>query len=473
MNIVLAQPPTEKCVRTMFSQVDEDGGGIGFKPPLGILYIATYLKEKMKDRVNVSVLDCIAEQLNIEKSVKKIVDLNPHVVGISAWTDFWYPACELGKKIKEMIPNVKIVYGGPHVAIYPHETLLQNHTDTIILGDGEEPFYRYVASLLDIENIEPNSGIYLKNDMNDERNYPFYIEKDLDRLPIPDRELLDIKKYSSILFKNSYSSTMVTSRGCPFKCTFCKLNFQKTLSRTAESVVKEFEYLEKLGIKEVEVYDDTFTWSKQRVVDICNGILKKNIKISWAVRDRVSSYDSELIALMKKAGCHRIHYGIESGVQRVIDKMKKKITIEQATTAVNGAKKAGMEVLVYFMMGGVDESLEDMKQTINYALSIPADYATFSITMPYAGTEMYNEALTRGIISKDYWKEYAINPTPNFVVPEIIETAASKDEILALTLKAQREFYFRPKYIIREIAKTKSPKVFFSKAKIAAKMLFG
>ncbi|MFP4487147.1 MAG: B12-binding domain-containing radical SAM protein [Campylobacterales bacterium] len=471
MHVILVQPPSEKCVKSLLTHVEEDSEDIGFKPPLGILYIATYLKEKMKDRVNVSVLDCIAEQLNIEKSVKKIVDLNPHVVGISAWTDFWYPACELGRKIKELMPNVRIVYGGPHVAIYPHETLLQNHTDAIILGDGEEPFYKYVASFLNTEAIDKKSGIYLKEDLNNEKKYPFYIEKDLDRLPIPDRELLDVKKYSSILFKNSYSSTMITSRGCPFKCTFCKLNFQKTLSRSAKSVVDEFEYLEKLGIKEVEVYDDTFTWSKQRVIDICNGILEKNIKISWAVRDRVSSYDPDLIALMKKAGCYRIHYGIESGVQKVIDRMKKKITIEQATVAVNGAKKAGMEVLVYFMMGGVDETLEDMEQTIKYSLTLPADYAEFSVTIPYAGTEMYDEAIKMGIITNDYWKEYATNPTPNFVVPEIIETAIGKDDILALTMKAQRKFYFRPKYIIREILKTKSLKAFTSKAKIAIKML--
>lgn len=470
IKVVIVQPPSEGCVKSFLTQVDEDAGSIGFKPPLGILYIGTYLQNSFGDTIDLVIIDCIAERLNIEQSVKKIAKLTPDIVGISAWTDFWYPSFTLGKQLKELNPNTKIVYGGPHVSIYPHITLECAHTDAIVAGDGEEPFRNYVAHIAQNEPLKEQSGIYLKKDLNENQSYPLYIEKDLDKLSTPNRELLPLKNYSSILFKEKYSSTMITSRGCPYKCTFCKLNFQKTLSRSAQNVVEEFAYLESLGIKEVEVYDDTFTWSKKRVREICEGILERNIKIHWAIRDRVSSYDPELIHLMKKAGCNRIHYGIESGVQHVIDRMKKKITVEEATIAVKGAKKAGMTVLAFFMFGNIDETKEDMEETIKYALSIPADYATFSVTMPYAGTEMYEESLKNGTITYDFWKQYAKNPEPNFEIPEIIETACTKEEIINLAIKGEKQFYFRPKYILRELMTIKDFKHFYTKFKLALKM---
>ena len=469
LKIALIQPPAEHFVCSYLPQVNASKEGIGFKPPLGLLYVATYLKHKLSENIEVKVIDCLAEGLRLSDCLASVDEWSPDVVGISAWTDFWYPAFTLGKKIKENLPSCKILYGGPHTAIYPEATLDVDHVDAVIMGDGEVPFYRFVQSLLNTESdCQSGQGLHYKQ-AGVNKNDLFYIEKDLDHLPIPDRTFLDIKKYSSVLFKGDYSATIITSRGCPHNCNFCKLHFQKPVCRSAENVVAEFRYLESLGIKEVEVYDDTFTWSKQRARAIAEQMIKEKIKINWAIRDRASSYDFELLKLLKEAGCKRVHYGIESGVQRVLETMRKRVTIEQIREAVIGAKELGFEVLTYFMFGNLGETAEDMEETIKFALKLPADYAEFSVTIPYPGTDLYQMAIDQGIISHDYWGEFAKNPKPDFVIPQVIENICDKHTLIAIQRKAMRKFYLRPAYIVRELKKLSS----FSELKKKMKLAFG
>ncbi|MCK4882996.1 MAG: cobalamin-dependent protein, partial [Candidatus Omnitrophica bacterium] len=215
--VMLVHPPAEKHVCSYSPQVNASEEGIGFKAPLGLLYIATYLKDQLKNAVDPRVIDCPAEQLNISACVKKIVDAKPDIVGISAWSDFWYSAFKVGEEIKKKLPAGFIVYGGPHIAIYPEITLNIPHVDAVIVGDGEVPFYRLVKKISERESHrESQDGLHFK-ESGINKNSLFYIEKDLDHLSIPDRALVDITKYNSLLFKGEYSSTMITSRGCPYR----------------------------------------------------------------------------------------------------------------------------------------------------------------------------------------------------------------------------------------------------------------
>ena len=176
---------------------------------------------------------------------------------------------------------------------------------------------------------------------------------------------------------------------------------------------------------------------------------------------------------MYRAGCRRIHLGIESGVQHAIDRMRKQIKVEQAIEAVKLAKNAGLTVLTYFMFGNLDETLEDMHKTIDFAMELDADYAEFSITIPYADTEMYDEALEQGIISEDYWKEYALSPVPNFKPPKLIENHATLDELIELNNKGIRQFYFRPKYLVQQVKNLGSLTEFFRKGKMGLQLFTG
>jgi radical SAM superfamily enzyme YgiQ (UPF0313 family) len=468
---VLIQPPAHQGVKSLLPQVEEDGGeGIGYKPPLGILYCGTTVKERSNHEV--MVIDAMAEHLDFDAVARRVAAFNPEVVGISAWTDFWYPAWRTGQVIKEALPNVHVTYGGPHLGIYPKETLEVPFVDSVIVGDGELPFL-WLCNMV-ANGVTDNSlrGLHFKQYGVKPNPDTFYIHGNLDDLPSPDRTLLPIEKYGSVLAKGDYVTTMITSRGCPYLCTFCKLSFQKNLARTAESVLDEFRQIHELGIREVEIYDDTFTWSKKRLVDICEGLIKANYGITFAVRDRVSSrsVDPETLALLYRAGCRRIHYGIESGVQRIIDKMKKKITVEQARTAIKLAKESGVTVLAYFMFGNLEETLEDMKETLEFALTLDADFAQFSITIPYAGTEMYEEGLKNGIITEDYWATYARNPVPDFVPPQLIENLVDRKQLMAMRDEAVRRFYFRPKFIVKELLSLRSASEFIRKARMGMQL---
>lgn len=467
---LLIQPPTAGCVRSLLPQLanDGEGEGIGFKPPLGILYVASTVAARTPHEVK--VIDAIASRLDADEVVRQVEAFAPEVVGISAWTDWWWPAHDLGRKIKERLPEVHLNYGGPHLGIYPAETLAVPFVDSVVVGDGELPFL-YLCNMVANDALDNDlPGLHLKAGGIKECEGKFYIQDDLDELPIPDRTLLDRSLYGSVLSKTDLVTTMITSRGCPYKCTFCKLNFQKTLSRSAESVVAEFKQIAALGIREVEIYDDTFTWSKRRLRDICEGLIAEGIEVEWAVRDRVGNAEAELLSLMSKAGCRRIHYGVESGVNSVLDRMRKKINTGQARRAVELAKDAGMTVLTYFMFGNLDETLDDMERTIQLALELDAHYCEFSITIPYAGTEMYTEALKEGVIQDDYWLEYARNPVPN-LTPRVVEKYASLDDLKRMRDEAVRRFYFRPRYLWRESRSVRSFREVIRKGRMGGRLL--
>lgn len=471
IRVMLIQPPATGAVRSLLPQVDNEGGeGIGYKPPLGILYVASMVAASSSH--DVRVIDAQAMGLGIDDIVEEAARFQPELIGISAWTDFWYPAFELGRRLKQAIPNMHLCYGGPHVGIYSAETLAVSHADSVVVGDGEVPFLHLCNMIANhtLDNGFP--GLHLADAGLKPAPALFYIHNDLDALPHPDRTLLPINIYGSVLAKGNLVTTMITSRGCPHQCTFCKLNFQKTVVRSAASVVEEFQKIHALGIREVEIYDDTFTWSRKRLREICEGLIEADLQIEWAVRDRVSSsaLGDGLLALMYKAGCRRIHFGIESGSEAVIKLMKKRITTKQATEAVRLAKRAGLTVLTYFMFGNDGETVEDMNLTIDFAIALDADYAQFSITIPYAGTELYLKALEDGTISRDYWLDYAKNPTPDFTPPEIIEREATLETLLKIRDKAVRHFYFRPRYLLRQIGKLRSHGEFLRKARMGIQL---
>lgn len=471
IRVMVIQPPTTGGVRSLLPQVDNDGGeGIGFKPPLGILYVASTLADRSAHEV--LVVDAVAERLSFEDIAERARAFNPAVVGLSAWTDFWYPTYRTGQLIKEVLPDAHLSIGGPHVGIYPQETLDVPFVDSVIVGDGEIPFLYLCNMVANGETGNAMPGLHLKAFGVKPGPDTFYIHGTLDDLPHPDRTLLPITNYGSVLSHERFVTTMITSRGCPHRCTFCKLNFQKNIARSAASVIDEFKKIHALGIREVEVYDDTFTWSRKRLIDICKGLIDADLKIEWAIRDRVSarSIDEETLNLMYRAGCRRIHYGVESGVQRVIDRMKKRITLDQARRAVRLAKQAKMTVLTYFMFGNLDETVEDMEKTIDFAIELDADFAQFSITIPYAGTEMYDEARASGIIEDDYWVEHARRPEPDFLPPKLIENHADLSTLLKIRDRAVQRFYFRPRFILNKIWNLRSFSEFFRKARMGIQL---
>jgi anaerobic magnesium-protoporphyrin IX monomethyl ester cyclase len=454
MRALLIFPPDTHAVRAMYTFQDNDNTGIGVKPPLGPMFVAAYLKNNSPH--DVRILDCQILRLDEEAIKREIREYKPDVVGVCAWTDFWYDAWRCIQLAKEVDPQIHVTVGGPHIGIYADVTLQHSGCDSVIVGDGEVPFQWLVNALSNGVRPSHLPGLHFKEHGVKQGPQEFYIHGDLDSLPFPDRTMLPHKRYHSVVAKHDFVTTMITSRGCPYKCTFCKLSFQKTLSRSADDVLKELEAIAALGIREIEVYDDTFTWSKKRLIDICKGIVERGLDFDWAIRDRVSSATPEAMEWLAKAGCRRIHFGVESGSNKTLQTIKKAINTDQAIEAVRLAKQHGIQVLTYFMLGLPGETLEDMRETIRFAKRLDPDYATFSVTVPYAGTEIYADALAQGVIPHDYWLDFAKEPTPNFVVPYFWEEHLNKAQLIDIRDEATRSFYFRPKYVLKQLRQSGS-----------------
>jgi anaerobic magnesium-protoporphyrin IX monomethyl ester cyclase len=451
LRVLVVFPSEKRGMRAMYSYQ----GQIGHKPPLGPMAIATYLRQHSVHEVR--VVDLQAQNIDDDGFRAILREYQPHVVGISAWTNFWYEAWQCIQVTKEVSADIHVTVGGPHIGIYADETLTHSGCDSVVAGDGEVPFFWLCNGLANGAVPHDLPGLHTREHGVKTGEGMFYIHGDLTTLPFPDRRLLPVEAYTSPVSKSDYITTMITSRGCPYKCTFCKLSFQKPLFRSAESVLDELEDIVALGIKEIEIYDDTFTWSRKRLIAICKGIVARGLDIRWSIRDRVSSPTEETMEWLAKAGCQRIQFGIEAGTNKTLEAIKKEITVEQAFEAVRLAKKYGIEVLTYFMLGMPGEEPEDMEETIRFVKRLDPDYATFSVTVPYAGTEIYQQGLERGIIPHDHWRDFAITPTPHYVVPHFWEEHVDKEGLMRIRDRAVRGFFFRPSYMLRQLRRSSSP----------------
>jgi anaerobic magnesium-protoporphyrin IX monomethyl ester cyclase len=466
LKVLLIQPSYRDCVQCLFSIYNTDEG-IGLKPLLGILYIATAIKEMTS--CSVRVMDCQLCDIHHDNILDYVTE-DYDVIGVSAWTDYWFQGASIAKRLKRQFPMSHIVIGGPHANIYPKEILSLDFVDSIIMGDGEIPMVELLNELAVRGIIKKEiPGVYVSG--RDYEGYTPYVHKNLDSLPIPDRTLLPLERYTSVLSSKDYVTTMITSRGCPYGCVYCKLEFQRPVRRSAANVVKEFEIINKLGIKEVEIYDDTFNWSHKRTAEICQGLIRKKIKMRWAIRERVDRVREDILDLLRRAGCYRIHIGVETGNDIVMEAIKKRITVQQARKAIGLVKKFKFTVLSYFMYGLPQETIVEARDTLRLALEMNTDYAEFSIMIPYPGTEAYREALLEGVIPYDYWLEYTKNPVPAFEIPYVYEKFMSKNQLVEIRDLSVRKFYFRPSYVLRELWRVRSCREFVRKFKMGLGLL--
>ena len=365
MKILLINPPTFYMLPTMLPKsIDE---GRGYNPPLGILYLAAYLK-KYTD-YQVKILDCQVEELEYDQIRERIREINPDIVGLTTMTFTLIDVLKTAQLTKEINPQIKVILGGPHIDIYPEETIAQNNVDYVVMGEGEKILKDLLDNFDSPQNLAEIKGLVFKSQSQIVNNGRSELNKDLDSLPFPARHLTPYQKYSSVLSKVQPITTMFTSRGCPYKCLFCdRPHLGKVFrARSSENVVDEMEQCQKMDIKEILIYDDTFTVNRQRVLDICSEIQKRNLKINWDIRARVDTVDEELLKEIKKTGCQRIHFGVEAGTQKILNVLRKGITLEQAEKAFNLSRKIGLETLAYFMIGSPTETKEDILKTIKFA----------------------------------------------------------------------------------------------------------
>lgn len=395
----------------------------GTFPPLGILCLAAYIRERGYE---VEVIDFVAEGKGI---------LQGDIYGITVTTFSLIDVRNIIDIIRRDNPEAVIILGGPHATIYPKETLETLKADFVIIGEGEEAF----VSLLDALQRGKVSRRIWKSDS--------FIE-DLDALPYPARDLTDINSYHSPLADANPTTTAFTSRGCPYRCSFCDRPAlgKRFRAQSPDRVVDEMEDCEKRGIKEIHFYDDTFTVSRERVEGICKEVLHRGLTIGWSIRARIDTVDYSLLDLMKRAGLRRIHFGVETASAKLQSILSKHLCYVSILDAFNSCRSLGIKTLAYFMVGIPSETEGDMKENLKLIKRIKPDYLHATILTPFPATRLYENWMILAD-NMDVWRKYALTLDSDFEPPTYIPRLIADKRLK----KIYRKFYLTPSYILGKL----------------------
>ncbi len=335
-----------------------------YLPPLGLAYLAAVLE---REGIEIKVLDCPICNINHDKLKTEIASFKPTLVGISSMTPTIQSAFKTARVSKEVCPDAKVILGGPHATFMDKQILTEESAiDIIVRGEGEETLLDIVRNSSSSEDLDNIKGITFRknNQIVQIPNRPFI--QDLDNLPFPAYKYLQIDKYR-IYGKRFFP--IMSSRGCPFQCSFCvasQMFGAKFRARSAKNVVDELEWLKNTYNAEgISFNDDTLSFDKKRMMDICDEIIKRKIELPWGCQTRVDTVSKEILTKMRQAHCNEVSFGVESGCQRILDAVHKKITIEQAEKAIKLAKNEGLFVTVSTIIGYPGETKDTMMQTLD------------------------------------------------------------------------------------------------------------
>ncbi len=302
------------------------------------------------------------------------------------------------------------------------------------------------------------------------KNPPRPVEPNPERFPFPDRSDFDIKQHRLSIDRYSPAAVVITSRGCPYHCTFCQNNDHHYRRRPPERVVDEILECKEMGYCSVDFYDNNFNQSRRHVESLCHGMIERRVNMPWICRARVDRIDRYLIRLMAEAGCKRIHFGVESATQHILDKTNKGIRVEQSREAFALAKEAGISIVAYFIIGFPGETLEEAKNTIRLAFELDPEYPQCLALMPIPGTPIYEEALKDPALWRGLRSEVRTESYPDLCV-KIWPTAMTEKEVLTILRRFYLRFYFRPRQISRYISRLTSLEDLFTKVRIALKLI--
>lgn len=355
-------------------------------PPVGLAYLAAVLKKENFDTFGYDMR--VIEQRSTEKLLEFIENNKIDLVAISS-PSFWFDkTIEIVSSIRKKYNNKTIVLGGPHASVYEERIFeIVPQVDYAIVGEGEAS----LVKLLKNESMEKIPGLIYRSNGTVKKNER-YFETNLDSLPYPDYDAFGMEKYNKNV--NELVLPLLTSRGCPFNCVFCcgyKIAGRVYRPRSPENVVDEIIYMQKkYGTKSFMIVDDNFSMSKERVVRFCNLLLDKRLEIKWGCAQGVrgDALDYETFSLMKKTGCDVISIGVESSNQKILDASRKGVKIETIEKSIENAKKAGLIVKTFFIVGLPNQTFRDVEDDIKFFKRMDVDIARVSMMVPYPGTEM-------------------------------------------------------------------------------------
>ncbi|HPP86604.1 MAG TPA: radical SAM protein [bacterium] len=413
-------------------------------PKLPLLSIAMLLRIAKNQNIEFDLLDLSITPCYQKKLFDKLKNFSPEYIAFGFTTALYNESKEIIKFTKDNFPKIKILCGGVHPSLFPEDVINELNIDFVFINEAEQTLVDFFSG----KQLKDINGLAYKTDekiiINQHKNY---IEN-LDDLPFPYWEQFDLTKYyyPKINVRKAPALPISTSRGCVFNCNFCtkSVHGYKFRKMSALRILEELEYLKKCGANEFHIWDDQFTTDLNRAKEVCELLLKKNLKMKWNlfIGVRVNSVDKEFLTLAKKSGLYQIAFAPESGNTAILNEINKKITLDDSINAFALCEKLGIETVAFFVIGFLNETLKSIQDTINFACKLNPDYAKVTIALPLPKTKFYEDLKKQNLIKSFDWSKY------NFHLKHQVwqHPTLSWDELYNGYKKFYSEYYLRPKY---------------------------
>lgn len=448
MRVLLINPKSSLPIETRTS------------PSLGLAYLAA-VSEQAGHQVR--VYDGDVEDLPLEAALR---ELEPHIVGITANTT-QITAAWRDAALSKSVSNAPVILGGPHPTVLPEESAAKPFVDAVVRSEGEAT---WVEMLSRLDQAEPKAGMswdgiagitfrQADGSVVSAPDRPPIPVEELDTMPFPAWHLFRLDRYTNLQPAvdqvSGHSLPILTSRGCPYRCTYCsQIGPRRWRARSMASVIAEWRWLvQEQGAVEIGVLDDSFNINRQRVLDICRALMDEGLShVPWIMINgiRANLADEELLGAMKRAGCIRTAFGVESGNQAILDTVvDKHLTLDQVRSAFRAARAVDLETIGFFIIGLPGETEATMNDTIRLACELDPLVANFSIATPFPGTQMYDTVKAQGRLLAETWDDFVFfEGKARFEMPGL-----PADLVERKWKEAYRRFYLRPKRIARTLAR--------------------
>ncbi len=422
-------------------------------PHLGLLYVAAALD---KDGNDVLLADFDADRLSMPSFKGLLEREKPDIVGLTATTPTYAATLSIAEFVKRQT-GIRTVLGGVHATLMPHESMKSGFFDFIVKGEGEITSSELILALKGEGALDSVKGILFRREgeVVETPDRPFM--EDLDELPFPSRKLLASRKYRYPDALRSPAFPIITSRGCPGKCSFCTAKFahgSKFRFRSPDNVVDEIEMLvREHGAREIHIWDDNFITNPGRVFKISDEIIRRGIKCLFAFPNgvRADFIREDILLAMRRMGAYSLAIGVESGNQIILDSIGKGVSLDQIRKAFSIAKRIGFETWGFFLIGLPGEDASTIRQTVDFAIELDPDVAKFHLLKPYPKSKVSDELKRLGLLVDEDYVHYGIHTGP----VHRLETL-SQEDLEKLHKEAYRKFYMRPSKLISQIGRLKT-----------------
>lgn len=446
MKILLIDPPD---IYHAYGNIDKKMKQ--FAPTLGLSYIAAVLLE---NNITIKYLDARGEGMTLDQIGNVVKEYKPDAVAITCMTTAYGITVKISELIKEISKDIKVILGGPHVTPTAEEIIREKPcVDIAVVGEGEYTMLE-IAQGQDLKDIK---GIVYRENEQVKINEPRPLIEDIDSLPFPARHLYNMDNFQQPLYE-AYGKplgTIVTSRGCPFDCSFCssKVTFTRRVRfRSADAVIAEIDHLiEKYNIKGIKINDDTFTLNRDRLKKICLAIKERGLY--WIGNARVETLNNDILAFMKDCNCRLLLFGIESGDPAVQHELKNAENLELAQRVFKWTNELKIDTVATFIFGSPSETEQSVENTIKFVCEARPTFANFFILSPYPGTEIYEYMKKHDMMKINDWMEVQSPKYENYIIKHPLFSA---EELKQMQKRAYRKFYLTPGYALATIKKIDS-----------------